>query len=72
MSESAPQEKIEVEGPDMSFIRDFVNIIKNKMLFFFPFFGAFLAFVFTKSDYITNSNWTVKLLDVYKRQGYGL
>jgi hypothetical protein len=62
MSEAAPQDKIEVDGPDMSFIRDFVDIIKNKMLFFFPFFGAFLVFVFTKSDYVANSYWTVKLL----------
>jgi hypothetical protein len=62
MSELPPQASAEVDGPDLSFIKDFVDIIKNKMLFFFPFFGAFLAFLFAKSDYIMSASWAVKLL----------
>jgi hypothetical protein len=62
MSEAAPQANIEIGAPDMSFIKDFVDIIKNKMLFFFPFYGAFLAFLFAKSDYIMGASWAIKLL----------
>ena len=62
MNELPPQANAEVDGPDMAFIKDFVDIIKNTMLFFFPFFGAFLAFLFAKSDHVISANWAVKLL----------
>lgn len=50
------------EMPDLAFIRDVVDIIKNKTLFFIPFFGAFVAFLVAKTDYVTSSNWLIKLL----------
>jgi len=47
---------------DGSFLKDLADIIKNKTLFFIPFFGALLAFLFTKSDYIKGSNAIIWLL----------
>jgi hypothetical protein len=38
------------------------DIVKNKTLFFIPFFGALLAFLFTKADYIKGSNAVVWVL----------
>jgi hypothetical protein len=60
--ETVPQAKNEADIADMSFIKDIVDIIKNKMLFFFPFFGAFLAFLIAKSDYVMNANWFIEFL----------
>lgn len=44
---------------DPSYLRDLVDIIKNKTLFFIPFFGALLAFLLTKSDFVKNSNFVI-------------
>jgi hypothetical protein len=52
----------DITVPDMSFLRDFVDIIKNKMLFFFPFYGAFLALLFSKSDYVLQASFIVWIL----------
>jgi hypothetical protein len=50
----------ECEEPfDASFLKDLADIIKNNTLFFIPFFGALLAFLFTKADYIKGSNAVV-------------
>jgi hypothetical protein len=48
--------------PDLSFLRDVADIIKNKMLFFFPFYGAFLALLFTTSEYVMQASLTVWIL----------
>jgi|ERR1700674_513959 len=47
---------------DVSFLRDVADIVKNKTLFFIPFFGAYLAFILTKSDYLKESNPVIWLL----------
>jgi hypothetical protein len=47
---------------DASFLKDLADIIKNKTLFFIPFFGALLAFLFTKADYIKSSNAIIWVL----------
>jgi hypothetical protein len=47
---------------DASFLKDLADIIKNKTLFFIPFFGALLAFLFTKADYIKSSNAVIWVL----------
>jgi hypothetical protein len=47
---------------DASFLKDLADIIKNKTLFFIPFFGALLAFLFTKADYIKGSNAVIWVL----------
>ena len=47
---------------DLSFLRDFADIIKNKMLFFFPFYGAFLALLFSKSEYVMHATFAVWVL----------
>ena len=44
---------------DASFLKDLADIIKNKTLFFIPFFGAFLAFLFAKTDYIKSANFII-------------
>src|SRR5260370_34885569 len=48
--------------PGLSFLRDYSDIIKNKMLFFFPFYGAFLALLFSKSEYVMQASPTVWIL----------
>lgn len=45
-----------LEDLDVTFLRDIADIIKNRTLFFLPFFGAFIAFLFSKSDYIRGAN----------------
>jgi hypothetical protein len=60
--ESPPPSAQEEKKLDFSPYRDIVDIIKNKLLFFFPFFGAFLVFLFNKSDYISSAGLSVKLL----------
>jgi hypothetical protein len=53
----------ESEEPfEASFLKDLADIIKNKTLFFIPFFGALLAFLFTKADYIKGSDAVVWVL----------
>jgi hypothetical protein len=47
---------------DASFLKDLADIIKDKTLFFIPFFGALLAFLFTKADYIKGSNAVIWVL----------
>ena len=47
---------------DASFLKDLADIIKNKTLFFIPFFGALLAFLFTKAEYIKSSNAVIWVL----------
>jgi hypothetical protein len=44
---------------DPSFMRDIADMVKNKTLFFIPFFGAYLAFLFGKADYIKGANFIV-------------
>jgi hypothetical protein len=44
---------------DASFLHDIADIVKNKTLFFIPFFGAYLAFLFAKSDYIKEANFVI-------------
>jgi hypothetical protein len=36
------------------FLKIIADIVKNRTLFFIPFFSAFLAFLFTKTDYIAS------------------
>src|SRR5258705_8165349 len=52
----------EEEPFDPSFLKDLADIIKNKTLFFIPFFGALLAFLFTKAEYIKGSNAVIWVL----------
>lgn len=47
---------------DISWFKDLTDIVKNKTMFFLPCFGAFLAFVFTQSEYIKGSNFVIWLL----------
>lgn len=41
---------------DPGFLRDVADMVKNRTLFFLPLFGAYLAFLFGKSDYIKGAN----------------
>jgi len=52
----------ELENLDVTFLRDIADIIKNRTLFFLPFFGAFIAFLFSKSDYIKESNTAISAI----------
>ena len=47
---------------DPSFLKDLADILKNKTLFFIPFFGAYLAFVLGKSDYLREANPVIWLM----------
>jgi hypothetical protein len=38
------------KGYDAGFLRDIADMVKNKTLFFIPFFGAYLAFIFRRLD----------------------
>ena len=58
-SDTKKERKVSDHG---AYINDLVDIIKNKLLFYFPFFGAFLAFLVAKSDYVLNANWFIKAL----------
>lgn len=49
----------ELKEFDPSFLKDLADIIKNKTLFFIPFFGAFLAFLFAKTEYIVGANFVI-------------
>jgi hypothetical protein len=44
---------------DASFLRDIADMVKNKTLFFIPFFGAYLAFLLGKTDYIKGANFVI-------------
>ena len=44
---------------DASYLRDLADIVKNKTLFFVPFFGAFLAFLVGKTDYLKSAGVAV-------------
>jgi hypothetical protein len=50
------------EEYDIEWFKELTDIVKNKTVFFLPCFGAFLAFLFAKSDYIKSSNWVIWLL----------
>jgi hypothetical protein len=50
------------EEYDIEWFRDLTDIVKNKTMFFLPCFGAFLAFLFAKSQYIKDSNPVIWLL----------
>jgi hypothetical protein len=49
---------------DIGWFKDLADIVKNKTMFFLPCFGALLAFLFAKSDYIKSSNWGIWLFIV--------
>jgi hypothetical protein len=53
---------VSLDDFDTSWFKDLTDIVKNKTLFFLPCFGAFLAFVFTQSEYIKDSNFVIWLL----------
>lgn len=59
---SDPEQLVIAEYPDLSFLRDFADIIKNRLLIFSPFFGVFLVFLFNKNDYVFLSPPGVKIL----------
>jgi hypothetical protein len=47
---------------DPEVLRGITDIVKNRTLFFIPFFGAYLAFLFGKTDYIRGATPVVWLL----------
>jgi hypothetical protein len=47
---------------DAEHLRGLTDIVKNKTLFFIPFFSAYLAFLLAKTDYIKGANFVVWLL----------
>ena len=55
---------------DASFLKDLADIIKNKTLFFIPFFGAFLAFLFAKTDYIKSANFIIWIAIILRGFNY--
>src|SRR6266852_6150008 len=59
MDTPEPPPKDIPKGYDASFLRDIADMVKNKTLFFIPFFGAYLAFIFGKSDYIKQANFII-------------
>jgi hypothetical protein len=44
------------------YLRGLTDIVKNKTLFFIPFFSAYLAFLLAKTDYIKGANFVIWLL----------
>jgi len=44
-----------------SMAKDIGEILRTRILIFIPFFSAFLAFVFAKSDYLQSTIWPTKL-----------
>jgi hypothetical protein len=44
-----------------SMAKDIGEILRTRILIFIPFFGAFLAFLFSKSDYLQGTIWLTKL-----------
>ena len=56
------EEKLALKLPDLTFVKEMIDIIKNKLLFFMPFFGAFLAFLLTRHEYVIGANWIIKIL----------
>jgi hypothetical protein len=42
------------------FLKDCAEMLRGRVIFFIPFFGAFVAFMVAKSDYILAASFTVK------------
>jgi hypothetical protein len=55
---SEPNDKIF----DAEYLKGLTDIVKNKTLFFIPFFGAYLAFLLTKTEYIKSANFVIWLI----------
>jgi hypothetical protein len=47
---------------DAEHLKGLTDIVKNKTLFFIPFFSAYLAFLLTKTDYIKGANLAIWVL----------
>ena|ERR1700682_4310055 len=43
------------------FLKDCAEMLRGRAIFFVPFFGAFVAFMVAKSDYILGASFTVKV-----------
>ena len=47
----------------LQFLKDCADMLRGRVLFFMPFFAAFVAFLVSKSDYVVNAaGWSVKLV----------
>lgn len=46
---------------DFSFFKDMSDIVRGRIALFLPFFGAYLAFVLSKNDYVLSAIWPIKL-----------
>ena len=44
-----------------SFLKDYSDALRGRVIFFVPFYGAFIAFLVSKSDYIVNGVFTLKI-----------
>ena len=46
---------------DLSFLKDMGDVVRSRNLFFVPFFGAFIAFLVTQSNYIKQAGSIIQI-----------
>ena len=46
---------------DLLYFRDVSEIIKARNIYFTPFFGAFIAFLVAKNEYISGAGWVIQI-----------
>ena len=59
--ENASMPKLRLAAGDVDSFKDFGDLIRVRTLFFFPFYGAFLTFLFAKSQYIIDANAIIQI-----------
>lgn len=63
LAEELMQENV-MKKPDISFLKDMSDIVRARILFFIPFFLAFLTFLLNKKDYLIGASPFIKIIAV--------
>jgi len=49
---------------DVAFLKDFGDMVRGRTMFFFPFYGAFITFLFAKSQYVLDASTVIHVLSL--------
>lgn len=53
--------KAQLTAGDATFLKDLGDMVRSRTMFFFPFYGAFLTFLFAKTQYIQDANLIIQV-----------